>query len=173
MLGGKRGKVMGFHARRRSGRRGVATVEMAVVAPLLLLCLFGAIEFGWIFLVQQTMTNSAREACRMAVLQGSDRNAIIEHFRSAMSGTGLVDGQVSDGESTDPCPAGSSCGDWTMSLPSQVVLDDRSSANETVTITVTVPNAKASLAGLARVIGFDKNLHASCTMRKEGVMGGG
>ncbi|NLX14007.1 MAG: pilus assembly protein [Phycisphaerales bacterium] len=164
---------MGLRIFRRPGRRGVATVEMAVVAPLLLLLLFGAIEFGWIFLVQQTMTNSAREACRMAVLQGADRDAIIEHFRSAMRGTGLVDGQIKDGDSTAPCPAGSACGDWTLNLPSQAVLDDRSSANETVTITVTVPNTKVSLAGLARVIGFKRSLHASCTMRKEGVMGGG
>lgn len=107
----------------------------------------------------------------MAVLQGADRDAIVEHFRRAMSGTGLVDGQVTDGESTDPCATGSSCGDWTLNVPSQTALDDRSSGNETVTITVTVPNSKASLAGLARMIGFSKALHASCSMRKEGVMG--
>ncbi len=171
MLGGQRGKATGSRTSWGRRRKGVATVEMAVVAPLLLLCLFGAIEFGWIFLVQQTITNSAREACRMAVLQGADRDAIAEHFRSAMSGTGLIDGKISDGESADPCATGSSCDDWTLNLPSQAVLDDRGSGNETVTITVTVPNSKASLAGLARMIGFSKSLHASCTMRKEGVMG--
>lgn len=173
MLGVNIGKATGLRSYRGRRRRGVATVEMAVVAPLLLLCVFGAIEFGWIFLVQQTMTNSAREACRMAVLQGSDRDAIIEHFRSAMSGTGLVDGQVTDGESTDSCPSGAYCDDWVLSVPSQDVLDDRSADNETVTVTVTVPNSKASLAGLGRMIGFNKSLHASCTMRKEGVAGGG
>jgi hypothetical protein len=44
---------------------------MAVVLPILLTILFGIIEFGWAFMIYQSVTNAAREGCRVAVLQGS------------------------------------------------------------------------------------------------------
>lgn len=150
-------------------RRGVATVEMAIVTPLLLTILFGIIEFGWTFMVHETATNSAREAARMAVLRGADRDEVIQRFREAMAATGLTDGATSDGGATDPCPDGSQCDDWTLTVPSQAELDDRLN-NETVTIEVSIPNSKISIAGLAAFIGFDKDLYTSCSMRKEGLV---
>lgn len=51
-------------------RRAAAVVEMAVVAPVLMLILFGIIEFGWMMTVQNTMVNAAREAVRVGALQG-------------------------------------------------------------------------------------------------------
>ena len=49
-------------------RRAAAAVEMAVVTPLLLAVLFGIIEFGWLFTVQHTLVNAAREGARTGVL---------------------------------------------------------------------------------------------------------
>lgn len=155
----------------RGQRRAAAVVEMAVVSPLLLLLVFGIIEYGYTFMVQETATNAAREACRMAVLQGVDRDDVVEHFKKAMSATGLTDGAVSDGVSVGSCGSGQECDDWTLELPDQTELDDRSSGNETVTITVTVPNSKISLAGLASFVGLTSDVKASCTMRKEGLTG--
>lgn len=51
--------------------RGTAIVEFAVVLPLLLFILFGIIEFGYVFMVRQTLQHAAREGCRMAILQTS------------------------------------------------------------------------------------------------------
>lgn len=49
-------------------RRGATLVEFAVVAPVLFLLIFGIIEFGRLMMVQQAMTNAAREAGREASL---------------------------------------------------------------------------------------------------------
>jgi hypothetical protein len=56
--------------RRKSGnsRRGAATVEMALIAPVILALIFGSIEFGRMMMVRQALTNAAREACRHACL---------------------------------------------------------------------------------------------------------
>jgi Flp pilus assembly protein TadG len=56
------------HGSRRSGPRGVAAVEFAIVAPLFFLMIFGMIEFGRAIMVQQVLTNAAREGARLAVL---------------------------------------------------------------------------------------------------------
>ena len=53
----------------RPRARAAAIVEFAVVSPLLLTILFGIIEYGYIFLVRQTLQNAAREGARIAVLQ--------------------------------------------------------------------------------------------------------
>ena len=49
-------------------RHGANLVEFAVVVPVLFLLIFGIIEFGRLMMVQQAMTNAAREACREASL---------------------------------------------------------------------------------------------------------
>ena len=53
--------------------RGAAVVEFAVVLPLLLTILFGIIEYGWVFMVRQTLQTAAREGARVAVLQKRPR----------------------------------------------------------------------------------------------------
>ena len=59
--------------RRRGPRRARATaiVEFAVVLPLLLAIMLGIIEYGWVFLIRQTLQDASREGCRMMVMQTS------------------------------------------------------------------------------------------------------
>lgn len=57
--------------RSRFLRRGSAIVETAVVAPLLLLAMFGMVELGQAYNVKQTVTLAAREGARAAVLPGA------------------------------------------------------------------------------------------------------
>ena len=52
-------------------RRGGAIVEFAVVLPLLLTILFGIIEYGYVFMIRQSLQHAAREGCRLASLQTS------------------------------------------------------------------------------------------------------
>jgi Flp pilus assembly protein TadG len=52
--------------------RGVAVVEMAIVLPILVLLLLGAIDLAMRFYVRHSMVNAAREAARtMAVREGT------------------------------------------------------------------------------------------------------
>lgn len=59
-------KRLGFWVRQQGERRGAAAVEFAVVLPLMLLLIFGLIEFGRYMMVAQTLVNMSREGARMA-----------------------------------------------------------------------------------------------------------
>jgi len=48
----------------RNRQRGVAAVEFALVLPLLLTLVMGAIDWGWFFFIDQVVTNCAREGAR-------------------------------------------------------------------------------------------------------------
>jgi Flp pilus assembly protein TadG len=48
----------------RRGERGAAAVEFALVLPVLLMIVLGAIDWGWYFYVRQVVTNAAREGAR-------------------------------------------------------------------------------------------------------------
>lgn len=50
--------------RRTRSDRGAAMVEFAIIAPLLLLLVFGIIEFGRAYNAQNTLTHAAREGAR-------------------------------------------------------------------------------------------------------------
>lgn len=59
-------------------RRGTSIVEFAVVAPVVFLFIFGIIEFGRLMMVQEAMTNAAREACREASLATTVNSADVD-----------------------------------------------------------------------------------------------
>ena len=54
----------------RRRRSGAVMVEMALTLPIFLLLVFGIIEFGRALMVQQVVTNAAREGARHGVLPG-------------------------------------------------------------------------------------------------------
>ena len=54
--------------RKRMLRRASAVVETAVVAPLLVLAMFGMVELGSAYNVKQTVTLASREGARAAAL---------------------------------------------------------------------------------------------------------
>ena len=63
--------------RRRLARRGLARrcgatlTEFAIVVPIFFLFVFGAFEFGRAIMVQQILTNAAREGARQAIVEGA------------------------------------------------------------------------------------------------------
>jgi Flp pilus assembly protein TadG len=127
-------------------RRGAAIVEMAVVAPLLLTILFGVIEFGWSFMVHETITNTARECCRLATLQGTTDSDVQTRFTQAMAGTGVS-------VSTDM-----------MSLTRTGEGD-----SQVVTVNIAVPYSNVSITGLLSFLHIQREtLSSSCSMRVEG-----
>jgi Flp pilus assembly protein TadG len=68
-----------------AGRRdaGAAAVEMALLMPLLLLLVFGIIDFGRMLNAQITVTEAAREGARAASLSPSQNPSVIEADASA------------------------------------------------------------------------------------------
>ncbi|HSB20130.1 MAG TPA: TadE/TadG family type IV pilus assembly protein [Anaeromyxobacteraceae bacterium] len=59
--------------RSEAGQRGAAAVEFALVLPLLLMLVLGAIDWGWYFFVREVVTNAAREGARAgAVASAAD-----------------------------------------------------------------------------------------------------
>ena len=55
----------------RGRRTGVAALELALVLPIFLIAVFGILEFGRAMMVQQILTNAAREGARRAVVPGA------------------------------------------------------------------------------------------------------
>jgi TadE-like protein len=66
------GREPGKHIGRTGGQRdrGAAAVETAIVLPLLLMLIFGLIDFGRMLNAQITLTEAAREGARAAALGG-------------------------------------------------------------------------------------------------------
>lgn len=57
-------------------QNGAALVEFAIVLPLLVLLLMGAIEFGLFCYNKQVITNASREGARTGIIQGTDLSEI-------------------------------------------------------------------------------------------------
>lgn len=55
--------------RKSERRRGQSLVEFALVGPLLLIFVFGCVDFGRAFFHENQLTNAAREGLRLAILQ--------------------------------------------------------------------------------------------------------
>lgn len=76
---------------------GASAVEFALVLPVFLLILFGTIQFGYLFVVNNAMTNAAREGAR-ALAVGQVAPAAAEAVTTqALAGWGLgfaVDSEV-------------------------------------------------------------------------------
>jgi len=70
-------------------RRGTAVVEFALIAPLFLLLLFGIFEFGRVVMVQQLITNAAREGARMAVIEGANTANIQTEIQNRLAGASV------------------------------------------------------------------------------------
>ncbi len=119
-------------------------VEFAVVLPLLLTILFGIIEYGWVFMVRQTLQTAAREGCRQAVLQTSvtPYTNVTNRVNQVMGPTGLTTYTISMTHATTGTPL--------------------------ETVEIAIPYDDVSLMG-----GFfgshSYNLGGSCSMRKEGM----
>jgi len=58
-------------------QRGQAIVEMALVLPILLLIVFGIIEFGRLYACDLAINNAAREGARAAALGAPDEDITI------------------------------------------------------------------------------------------------
>jgi Flp pilus assembly protein TadG len=66
--------------------QGASLIEFAILAPFLILLLFGIIEFGWLFGQYNDVRHGAREGARFAAVNAGDNTAIKDSVCSAMEG---------------------------------------------------------------------------------------
>ena len=63
---------------RESNERGASLVEFAILAPLLIVLIFGIIDFSWVFAQNLGVRSGAREAARIAAVSFGDGTAIAD-----------------------------------------------------------------------------------------------
>ena len=93
-----------------SSERGAELIEMVVVTPLLLLLLFGIIDFGFMFQRYVVLTNAAMEGARVGILPGYSANDA-QTRATTYAATGGVPGTVNAVATTVNLP-GAGGGTW-------------------------------------------------------------
>lgn len=87
--------------RRASGERGVTAVEFAIILPLLMMMIFGIIEFGRAYQARLTVTHAAREGVRVLAVT---EDKVAAEAAALAAVTGLDTGSVT--VTGTPCAAG-------------------------------------------------------------------
>ena len=72
--------------RRGDGDRGAGVVEFALVLPLLMMLVFGVVQFGLLYNRQQALHASAREGARLAALPSATSAEITQRALDALDG---------------------------------------------------------------------------------------
>lgn len=83
--------------------RGAAAVEFALILPILMLILFGVIEFGGVYNAQLMVTGAAREAAREMAIGGVVADA---QAAAADAAIGIASGDLDVTVSPAACAAG-------------------------------------------------------------------
>lgn len=130
----------------RKDRQGAAVVEFAVVAPVLILLIFGMVEFGRMVMVQQVLTNAAREGARVGVLDDSTVTDVQTTVNNYLTGGGVKGATVT----VSPNPLSSA------------------GYGAPVTVTVTVPFSQVSWLPSPMFL-KTTTMSASTAMRRESV----
>jgi Flp pilus assembly pilin Flp len=125
-------------------RRGAAAVEFALVAPIFFLLVMGMIEVGRAVMVQQILTNAAREGARQATLDGMTADDV----------TGAVNTYLSN--STMPAA--------TVTFPQGY--PENVSFGDPVAVEVSLSFSQVSWLASPMYLG-GKNLSAQSVMRRE------
>ena len=129
---------------RGHNRRGAAVVELAFTAPLLFLLTFGMVDVGRAVMVQNLITNAARDGTRSAVLDGASAGEIEARVRQY-----LADSSVSGATATvSPNPI------------------SNAGLGDPVSVTVQVPFASVSWLPASKYF-QGATLHATVVMRRE------
>jgi Flp pilus assembly protein TadG len=73
-------KIRGIKLR-LADQRGASAVEFAIVSPLLIMFLFGIVEFGALFYNKSIITNASREAARKGIVFKAPQHYTVGEIR--------------------------------------------------------------------------------------------
>lgn len=135
---------------RPGGQRGASAVEFALLVPVLLLLVFGIIDFGMAIMSQSVVSNATREGVRAASLgaSSSDIDSVVATGLSTLSGSYTI-------SVTCTKPGGQSCGNYNA--------DAVSGGTATVRVTYT----RTWLTPLASLFGNTETITGVSEMRIE------
>lgn len=90
---------------RKPSRRGVATVETALVLPVFLTVSLGIIEYGRALMAANLVTNAAREGARIGGIEGSTNSDVTTAVKDLLNKTlGVAAGDVTVNITITPAP---------------------------------------------------------------------
>jgi Flp pilus assembly protein TadG len=138
--------VRGFRSTCLSSRRAAASLEFALVFPVLLLVILGVIEFSRAFLTEHMLTLATREAARLASLEGSTVEEVRAVLHSYLT-PGRVDTEAINVEIDPANLAEMETGDW-------------------ITVSVSVRFEDVSLLSTPFFLA-GRVMRSECTMRRE------
>ncbi len=75
---------------RRKATRGAAILELAILLPLLMMLVLGILEFGRALVVQEILTNAAREGARRAAISGASHDAALAAIDNYLANEGIT-----------------------------------------------------------------------------------
>ncbi len=137
------------HRYRHARRRGAAAVELAVVAPFLVLIFLGTTQFASLFYTRHSLVHAAREATRELAIQGTSETGAQSIAEDYLAVVGVRGATVT----AENAYAGSG--------------DDAASRRVKVTIELPVENAMI-LGDSLNMFQPGFTISAESTMRKEG-----
>jgi Flp pilus assembly protein TadG len=121
----------------------VAAVEFAFIAPVVVLLVLGMIEFSRLMMVEEILSNAAREGCRQATLTGATTSDVTSTVDTYLQGSGIT------GYTTTVSPDPSTA-----------------QAGTAITVQITVPYSSVSWLPTPVFLG-NTTLSATVIMRKE------
>jgi Flp pilus assembly protein TadG len=104
----------------KANRRGASAVEFAIVAPIFFMVVLGIIEFGRMSMVQQIITNAAREGARVGVLDGSTFDSVNTKVQQYLSAAAIKGAKVT----VNPNPPSSAGFDQPVSVTVAIPFND-------------------------------------------------
>lgn len=130
--------------RNRRRRRGAAVVELAAVSPIFVMLILGMIEYGRLVMVQQILTNAAREGARVGVLDNRTASDVTSAANQYLSAANIQTATIS----VTPDPP------------------NTASSGDPVTVTITVPFSQVSWLPSPLFLG-GTTMTSTATMRRE------
>jgi Flp pilus assembly protein TadG len=136
--------------RNRRPGMGASAVEFAIVAPVFFMIVLGMVEMGRAFMVLEQLTEAARRACRVAVVDGTSSATIKQTAVDYLTGVGIKGETASISINDQPLDTVEA-----MNTPSYTE----------ITVVITVP--VASCTWLPGGLFLSGNLSGQYTMRRE------
>jgi Flp pilus assembly protein TadG len=136
---------------KRARHRGLATVEAALILPILLILTFGMIEYSWMFLKDQNITNTARAGARIGATADGTNAQITAQITSLMTSYNLQNSGY-----TTTIRVNGAAGDAGTAVKGAMV-----------EVEITVPYANMQVTGM-NMFPVPNTLHAKVAMKKEG-----